>query len=40
VTKKVKNGIENNLFDDGPRMEKLDVIFAKRYIDAYKALAK
>lgn len=35
VTKKVKEGIEQNFFDDGPRMEKLDVIFAKRYIDAY-----
>jgi hypothetical protein len=35
VTKKVKEGIENDFFDDGPRMEKLDVIFAKRYIDAY-----
>ncbi len=37
VTKKVKEGIENDFFDDGPRMEKLDVIFAKRYIDAYYA---
>jgi hypothetical protein len=35
VTFEVKNGIENNFFDDGPRMEKLDVVFAKRYIDAY-----
>lgn len=35
VTLKVKEGIENNFFDDGLRMEKLDVIFAKRYIDAY-----
>lgn len=35
VTQKVKEGIENNFFDDGPRMEKLDVIFAKRYLDAY-----
>jgi hypothetical protein len=37
VTIKVKEGIESNFFDDGPRMEKLDVIFAKRYIDAYYA---
>ena len=37
VTVKVKEGIENNFFDDGPRMEKLDVIFANRYIDAYYA---
>lgn len=35
VTKKVKQGIEENFFDDGSRMEKLDVIFAKRYLDAY-----
>ena len=35
VTKQVKHGIETDLFDDGPRMEKLDVIFACRYIDAY-----
>ncbi len=35
VTVKVKEGIETNFFDDGPRMEKLDIIFAKRYIDAY-----
>lgn len=35
VTFKVKEGISNNQFVDGPRMEKLDVIFASRYIDAY-----
>lgn len=35
VTVKVKEGIESGYFDDGPRMEKLDVVFAKRYIDAY-----
>jgi len=37
VTVKVKEGIESGYFDDGPRMEKLDVVFAKRYIDAYYA---
>ncbi|MDX8338873.1 DUF5995 family protein [Draconibacterium sp. IB214405] len=37
VTLKVKEEIQNNYFDDGPRMEKLDVVFAKRYIDAYFA---
>jgi len=37
VTIKVKEGIANNEFEDGPRMEKLDVIFASRYIDAYHA---
>lgn len=35
VTEKVKQGIEDNFFDDGSRMEKLDVIFAKRYLKAY-----
>jgi hypothetical protein len=35
VTIKVKEGIQNNFFEDGPRMEKLDVVFAKRYLDAY-----
>lgn len=37
VTIKVKEEIQNNYFDDGPRMEKLDVVFAKRYIDSYFA---
>lgn len=37
VTVRVKAGIDNNEFEDGPRMERLDVIFAKRYIDAYSA---
>jgi len=40
VTVKVKEGIENNFFDDGSRMEQLDVIFAKRYIDAYYSWQK
>ncbi|WP_340115093.1 DUF5995 family protein [Maribellus mangrovi] len=35
VTIKVKEKITAGFFDDGPRMEKLDVLFAKRYIDAY-----
>ncbi len=35
VTIKVKEGISQNFFDDALRMEKLDIIFAKRYIDAY-----
>ncbi|WP_075341699.1 DUF5995 family protein [Tenacibaculum agarivorans] len=35
VTIKVKEGIHNGIFEDGPRMEQLDIIFAKRYIDAY-----
>jgi len=40
VTIKVKVGIQNNFFDDGPRMEKLDIAFAKRYLDAYYAWQK
>ncbi|WP_299606847.1 DUF5995 family protein [uncultured Aquimarina sp.] len=35
VTIRVKEGIETGFFDDGARMELLDVVFAKRYIDAY-----
>lgn len=35
VTCKVKEGIENDFFDDNPRMERLDVIFANRYLKAY-----
>ena len=35
VTQRVELGIEQNEFNDNPRMEKLDVIFAKRYIDAF-----
>lgn len=40
VTIKVKEGIANNEFEDGARMEKLDVIFASRYLDAYFAFKK
>ena len=36
VTWKVKEGIAGGDFKDGKRMEKLDVVFARRYIDAYK----
>ncbi len=35
VTKRIKVGIEANEFDDNARMERLDVIFANRYIEAY-----
>lgn len=35
VTVKVKEGIATGTFQDGPRMEKLDVIFANRYLKAY-----
>ncbi len=34
VTIQVKKGIADDFFDDGPRMERLDVIFANRYIHA------
>lgn len=34
VTAKVKEGIDEGFFDDGPRMERLDVIFANRYLGA------
>ena len=37
VTLKVKEGIEKEFFEDGPRMERLDVVFATRYLDALKA---
>jgi hypothetical protein len=35
VTVKVKEGIQAGAFEDGARMERLDVIFANRYLDAY-----
>lgn len=35
VTFNVKQGIINNQFEDGKRMEILDVLFASRYINAY-----
>ena len=37
VTRAVKHGITSSQFSDGPRMEKLDVIFASRYLDALSA---
>lgn len=37
VTWKVKEGIEVGYFDNSARMEKLDIVFAGRYIDAYYA---
>jgi hypothetical protein len=37
VTQNVGEGIKNNRFQDGARMERLDVIFANRYLEAYKA---
>lgn len=37
VTRAVKQGIAANVFQDGARMEKLDVVFANRYLDAFEA---
>ncbi|HWC10520.1 MAG TPA: DUF5995 family protein [Acidimicrobiales bacterium] len=34
VTARVAEGIASGVFDDGPRMERLDVAFATRYISA------
>ncbi|NIR47233.1 hypothetical protein GWO43_01955 [candidate division KSB1 bacterium] len=36
VTVKVKDGIASGRFEDGDRMERLDVLFANRYIEAYQ----
>ena len=35
VTLKVKEGIGDGFFEDGERMENLDVIFANRYLEAF-----
>lgn len=40
VTIKVKEGIINNQFEDGHRMEQFDIVFASRYINAYYAWKK
>jgi hypothetical protein len=37
MTAKVAEGIETGFFDDGERMERLDVLFADRYLQAYDA---
>jgi hypothetical protein len=37
VTAKVAEGIDGGYFDDGPRMERLDVCFANRYLAALAA---
>lgn len=37
VTARVQAAIEEGEFEDGPRMERLDVIFAQRYLDALEA---
>ncbi|MEN2282261.1 DUF5995 family protein [Algoriphagus sp. SE2] len=35
VTRRIKKGILELEFQDNPRMEKLDILFASRFIDAY-----
>ena len=37
VTIEIKNRIEQGYFDDNERMEKLDVVFANRYLEAYRS---
>jgi hypothetical protein len=37
VTLAVRDGVATGVFDDGPRMERLDVAFANRFLDAYDA---
>lgn len=37
MTIAVAEGIQNNLFEDAARMERLDVNFANRYLDAFDA---
>src|SRR4051812_31620555 len=37
VTCAVKEGIKNGDYEDGPRMERLDILFASRYINAWDA---
>ena len=40
VTFRVKEGIINGEFENGERMERLDVIFANRYLEAYQLYTK
>ncbi|MDX1546136.1 MAG: DUF5995 family protein [Rhodothermales bacterium] len=40
VTARVKAGIEAGRFEDPARMARLDVVFARRYLDAYDAYAR
>ncbi len=37
VTARVRDGIEKGLFENGERMERFDVLFARRYLDAFHA---
>ena len=40
MTIAVKIGMVNNLFEEGKRMEKLDIVFAKRYFQAFEQFSK
>lgn len=40
VTRRIREGILAREFEDNPRMEKLDVLFAGRFIDAYDSWKK
>lgn len=40
VTIQVRDKINEGYFDDGPRMEKLDVVFANRYLAAYDSFRR
>jgi hypothetical protein len=40
VTISVKQGIQNGRFEDGARMERLDVNFANRYLEAFEIFRK
>ena len=40
VTIKVKEGIANGFFENGPRMEQLDIVFAKRYLETWYSYKK
>jgi hypothetical protein len=40
VTREIARRIEAGEFEDGPRMEALDVRFALRYVDAYEAFQR
>ena len=37
VTARIAEGIRSGIFDDGPRMERIDVVFAQRYLAALDA---
>jgi|SRR5450432_330578 Family of unknown function (DUF5995) len=37
MTVAVRDGIQNNIFEDGARMEKLDITFANRYLQAWSS---